>query len=245
MPTKTTLSFGALIALAGAQSAPGFPVSASQQLTVKYGNNTVSPPGELIPRGETASPPSISSPVWYAGERGASPGLLLMVDIDVPRNGTRVPLLHWMATNVTSQGSSGALDVPNSPVPYLQPSPPVGDVPHAYTFIVFPQPANFTVPAKYLALAQNQSLRVGFNTSAFIAEVGLKQAIAANYITVQNLTGTAATTFPPARPTQSPSATPSKPAQFTGTAPLSMVGGATMWAGLAAAMLAGVAAVAL
>jgi hypothetical protein len=51
MPAKTTLSFGALIALAGAQSAPGFPVSASQQLTVKYGNNTVSPPGELIPRG--------------------------------------------------------------------------------------------------------------------------------------------------------------------------------------------------
>lgn len=51
MPAKTTLSFGALIALAAAQSAPGFPVSASQQLTVTYGNNTVSPPGELIPRG--------------------------------------------------------------------------------------------------------------------------------------------------------------------------------------------------
>jgi len=168
-----------------------------------------------------------------------------MVDIDVPRNGTRVPLLHWMATNVTSEGTSGALNIPNSPVPYLQPSPPVGDVPHAYTFIVFPQPANFTVPEKYLALAQNQSLRVGFNTSAFIEEVGLKQAIAANYITVQNLTGTAATTFPPARPTQGASATPSSPAQFPGAAPSSMVGGATLWAGLAAAMLAGVAAVAL
>jgi len=55
MSAKTTLSFGALIALAAAQSAPGFPVSASQQLTVAYGNNTVSPPGELIPRGGMCS----------------------------------------------------------------------------------------------------------------------------------------------------------------------------------------------
>jgi hypothetical protein len=168
-----------------------------------------------------------------------------MVDSDVPRNGTRVPLLHWMATNVTIQGTSGPLRVPNMPVPYLQPSPPVGDVPHAYTFIVFPQPANFTVPDKYLALAQNQSLRVGFNTSLFIEEVGLKPAFAANYIRVQNLTGTATTTFPPARPTQNASATPSGPAMFPGAAPSLMVGGATVWAGLATALLAGVAAVAL
>jgi hypothetical protein len=49
---KTFLSIGALLAGAAAQSAPGFPVSASQQLTIVYaGNNTVSPPGELIPRG--------------------------------------------------------------------------------------------------------------------------------------------------------------------------------------------------
>jgi hypothetical protein len=50
---KTVLSIGAVTALAAAQSAPGFPVSASQSLTVTYGNNTVSPPGELIPRGGT------------------------------------------------------------------------------------------------------------------------------------------------------------------------------------------------
>jgi hypothetical protein len=52
---KTALSLGAIVALAAAQAAPGFPVSASQQLTVAYGNNTVSPPGELIPRGGTYS----------------------------------------------------------------------------------------------------------------------------------------------------------------------------------------------
>jgi hypothetical protein len=49
---KTLLSFGTLLVFAAAQAAPGFPVSASSQLTITYGNNnTVSPPGELIPRG--------------------------------------------------------------------------------------------------------------------------------------------------------------------------------------------------
>jgi hypothetical protein len=44
-------SIGALAAFATAQSAPGFPISASSSLTVAYGNNTVSPAGEMIPRG--------------------------------------------------------------------------------------------------------------------------------------------------------------------------------------------------
>jgi phosphatidylethanolamine-binding protein (PEBP) family uncharacterized protein len=148
-----------------------------------------------------------------------------MVDLDVPRNGTRVQLLHWMAANVTlgSSNSSGAtpLNIPVGVVPYLQPSPPVGDVPHAYTFIVFPQPANFSVPAQYADLAQN---RVGFNTSQFLKDAGLGQAIAANYIRVQNLTGTAA---------------------FPGGAQSSTVGGVSFWVGLSTALLAGVAAIAL
>jgi hypothetical protein len=169
-----------------------------------------------------------------------------MVDLDVPRNGTRVQLLHWMAANVTlgSGNSSGAtpLNIPVGVVPYLQPSPPVGDVPHAYTFIVFPQPANFSVPAQYADLAQN---RVGFNTSQFLKDAGLGQALAANYIRVQNLTGTPTTTYPPARPTASASQTSSSPAAFTGGAQAPMVGGVGAWAGLSTALLAGVAAIAL
>lgn len=192
-------------------------------------------------------PPSISSPVWYADERGPGPAVLLMVDLDVPRNGTRVQLLHWMVTNVTIGGNSqsGPLNIGNSPVPYLQPSPPVGDVPHAYTFIIFPQPANFSVPPQYAAIADNQANRVGFNTSQFLKDAGLGQALAANYIRVQNLTGTPTTTYPPARPTQSAPGNSSTPVPFTGAAQSLMVGGAYVWAGLSAALLAGVAAVAL
>jgi hypothetical protein len=169
-----------------------------------------------------------------------------MVDLDVPRNGTRVQLLHWLATNVTlgSSNSSGLtpLNIPVGFAPYLQPSPPVGDVPHAYTFIVFPQPANFSIPAQYTDLAQN---RVGFNTSQFVKDAGLGQALAANYIRVQNLTGTPTTTYPPARPTESAARNSSSPMPFPGAAQPLTVGGVTLWAGLSTALLAGVAAIAL
>jgi hypothetical protein len=44
--------------------------------------------------------------------------------------------------------------------------------------------------------------RVFFNSSAFVAAAGLPTpALAANYLRVQNLTGTPTTTFPPPRPT--------------------------------------------
>jgi hypothetical protein len=51
MFTKTILGATALLArVAMAETAPGFPIQVSQNLTVTYGNNTVSPGGELIPR---------------------------------------------------------------------------------------------------------------------------------------------------------------------------------------------------
>jgi len=248
---KSILGVGALVSFASttiAQSAPGFPVSASTPLTVVYGNNTVSPPGELIPRGETAQPPSISPRIWAADENGPRSAVLLMVDLDVPRNGSRVQLLHWLATNVTravgNSSSEKPLIIPVAPVPYLQPSPPVGDVPHSYTFIIFPQPANFSIPAKYADLAQN---RVGFNTSQFLKDAGISEstALGANYIRVQNLTGTPTTTFPPARPTQSGAQNSSAPLPFPGAAQSLDVGGATFWIGMSTALLAGVAAIAL
>ncbi|OAK95278.1 PEBP-like protein [Phaeosphaeriaceae sp. SRC1lsM3a] len=243
MLAKQFLSLSAVLSLVGAQTAPGFPVSASSSLTVAYGNNTVSPPGELIPRGETAQPPSISASTWRSDERGPVPAVLLMVDLDVPRNGSRVQLLHWLGTNVTLS-SGNSLVVGSSFAPYLQPSPPVGDVPHSYTFIVFVQPRNFSIPAQYANLAQT---RVPFNTSQFLSDAGIKpsDAIGANYIRVQNLTGSATTTFPPARPTASGNASASSPVAFPGGAQPLVVGGATFWAGLSAAVLAGVAAVAL
>lgn len=154
-----------------------------------------------------------------------------MVDLDVPRNGSRIQLIHWIATDVTPGARDNStkgrpLIFSNSPVPYLQPSPPVGDVPHSYNIVVFPQPANFSIPAQYSNLS---STRVPFNVSQFAADTGLSSPIAGSYFQVQNLTGTATATFPPARsPTATSSGNASSPAESTGGA----IGGKASWVGL-------------
>jgi len=243
MFTKTILSATALLAgVATAGSAPGFPIDVTQNLTVTYSNNTVSPGGERIPRPETAAPPTVSSPVWFSDERGPGQCVLLMVDLDVPRNNSRVQLVHWIATNVTrsvpiSANTTGsALDIPSdNPVPYLQPSPPVGDSPHSYTFILMQQPRNFSIPSMYADLADN---RVGFNVSQFAADANLTTALAATWITVQNLTDVPSnTSFPPPRPSPTGDGEGSSdPA--SGDASGAMIGGRTLWTAISTAVVA-------
>jgi len=50
MFAKSILTAAAFVGAATAQTGPGFPVPVSQPLVVSFGNNTVSPAGELIPR---------------------------------------------------------------------------------------------------------------------------------------------------------------------------------------------------
>jgi hypothetical protein len=171
-----------------------------------------------------------------------------MVDLDVPRNNSRVQLIHWLATNITrstplSANTTGsALEIPIGPVPYLQPSPPVGDIPHSYTFILMEQPRNFSIPAQYSDLANN---RVNFNVSKFAEDANLTQGLAANWITVQNLTGTPTTSFPPSRPSETANDGSSSGEPASGDAAGLEIGGKAFWAGLGTALIAGVFAVAL
>ncbi|KAF2176355.1 PEBP-like protein [Zopfia rhizophila CBS 207.26] len=232
------------VEVASGQAAPDFPVSASATLNVTYGTNDISPPGELIPRPEVGNPPTISTDVFTLTKRG----VLCMVDSDVPRNGTRVQLLHWLVSNVTVSNSSTL----NIPIPgeasYRQPSPPVGDIPHAYSFLLFEQPESFSIPEQFNDVLQK---RVFFNISVFIAATGLQDPIAANYIRVQNLTGVTgtATTFPAPRPTSEATGTPnatSSVLSFPGAASPVVIGrGRIFWAGVGTAIIAGVAAFAL
>ncbi|KAF2751855.1 PEBP-like protein [Sporormia fimetaria CBS 119925] len=194
--TKLALAVAALQSIVNAQAAPGFPfqVEEGQTLEIVYGENYVEPAGELMPRADLLEAPTISAP----GLTTTGTGILLMVDSDVPRNGTRVELLHWLASGVTLSSDS-PLTIPEGEAPYRPPNPPVGDTPHAYTFILFEQPDDFSVPEEFTDVLES---RVFFNTSAFVQAAGLQQpALAANYLQVQNLTGTPTTTFPPPRAT--------------------------------------------
>jgi hypothetical protein len=123
-----------------------------------------------------------------------------MIDLDVPRNGSRVPNLHWIAPDITgsvdgtntTQLTLAAADVGNG-VPYRQPSPPVGDYAHRYVYLLYEQPRTF--PSSLGNLINN---RIGFNLTNFTAQYGLTTPFAANYILVANNSAPATTLYPPA-----------------------------------------------
>ncbi|KAF1985108.1 PEBP-like protein [Aulographum hederae CBS 113979] len=213
-----------VLTLVAAQTPAGFEPIAQQSLNLTFGSNNVSPAGELIPRADTANPPNVSSPVWTTTQNS----LLFMIDLDVPQNDTRVNLLHWLVPNVTSMDrGSATLNVPAPPpgAPYIQPSPPGGDLPHRYVFLLYSIPANWTFPEKYANInpPTNVTARIGFNLQDFLSAAQLDNAplLAGNYITVQNQTdpGAGATgSFPPyatAISTQMPSTTEATSATST------------------------------
>jgi hypothetical protein len=238
-----------------ATTAPNFPITGGDlDLTLSFGNNSVSPPGELLPRAgmlpfrlksfssariliihrlDTVNRPTIGVPaLTYTGN-----AIVLLVDTDVPRNGTRVQLLHWLISNASL--SNDGLTVPDESTAlagYRQPSPPVGDVAHAYTALLFAQPANFSVPAEFTGVLQS---RVFFNTDAFVKAAGLGSPLAANYFRVQNTSGIATQSFPP--PASTPTNGPSPPTEFPGAA---VMAGEKVWLmGVGTAVVAGLMAV--
>lgn len=65
--------------------------------------------------------------------------------------------------------------------------PPLNDIPHTYTFYLFPQPSNFSLPAYDSGrdlFAASASDRMNFSVSAIADVVG--SPILGNYIRVQN-----------------------------------------------------------
>jgi hypothetical protein len=116
-----------------------------------------------------------------------------MMDLDIPLNATslsttaRTTLLHWFAPSVTLL-MNHTLQIPANVTAlggatYKSPSPPAGDIAHRYTWILYNEPANFSVPA---ALVANITSRQGFNLTAFAATAKLGTPIAADYMLVQN-----------------------------------------------------------
>ena len=123
------------------------------------------------------------------------------MDIDVPRNGSKFTLLHWLYPNLVGQPNStltqdnltaGASTAVGAA--YIPPTPPGGSGPHRYTFLLFEQPENWAIPSEFVTInpPADSSARIGFNITEFISASGLDEPIAANYLRVLN--GTAAET---------------------------------------------------
>lgn len=118
----------------------------------------------------------------------------------------RTTRLHWWSGNVT-QASNGSFVKSNSSpdvAMYAGPHPPVGDVAHAYTLYLFPQPANYSLPAVAAAgtySATSTSDRMNFSLAQTVSQVG--SPLAAEYFTsiasnaTANGTATASATSTP------------------------------------------------
>ena len=124
--------------------------------------------------------------------------MVLMIDLDFVMNGTKTTLLQWLRSDlfryrdlliplpstVTNSTGPGAT--------YLSPAPPAGSGPHRYNFVLFAQPPAFEVPESYAYLNPlvNESARIGFNITDFVARSDLGTAVAGNYMMVANTSTT-------------------------------------------------------
>ena len=144
----------------------------------------------------------LTAPIAYipANVTASSTYVLFLIDIDVPHQGNKVPLLHWLAPNLVAQSQLLVRDnaVTNASTSigagYIPPTHPANSGAHRYTFVLFEQPGNWAIPSAYASInpPANTTARIGFNITDFVAQSGLKSPIAANYLRVLN--GTAAET---------------------------------------------------
>ncbi|RDW71806.1 hypothetical protein BP5796_07840 [Coleophoma crateriformis] len=196
----------------------GFTPAAPVDLGVSFSDFGVTvTPGLLLPRAQTISAPTITPPT---GASSSSTYIVFIIDLDVPQNNTRVTIVHWIQPDMVI-GSAGTLVVAanasGSGTPYEQPNPPVGDIPHRYTEVLFTQPAGFSFPAAFASInpPATPRQRFGFSLPDFVSAAGLSAPLAGNYFRVQNLTGVASGTG-----AGSPTATSSSVPTFTGAAVL-------------------------
>ena len=137
----------------------------------------------------------------------------------------RTTRLHFWQAGITFD-SEGTLVNSSEPVAFYQgPSPPPGDIPHVYVFYLYEQEEGFAPPPDDSPFNVNNvnaesTNRLSFNAQSFGEQSGVGDLVAANYIQVQNTTGTAtssagASTGSTPRPTST--GPTSSPSPFTGT----------------------------
>lgn len=232
MVSFKSLSIAALASVATAQTPQSNYTgpTTNTELYVQFQNYSVTP-GLLVPRNATANPPNITTSTYVSNTSAYS--IIMMIDLDVLRNGSRVPLLHWLAPNVTKvtpSASNSTLNITNPRAagdrgaPYLQPSPPVGDIAHRYVQFLFAQPANFSTVLASLGNLSDTTNRVNFSYQSLIQRAGLGAPLAANYIRVQqvntttNATTTSTTSSSAAAGAGATGSSTSRPAVATATA---------------------------
>ncbi|KAF2178583.1 PEBP-like protein [Zopfia rhizophila CBS 207.26] len=170
-----------------AQTTPaGFTPSTNMTLDVYYGSTYITP-GLMMKKSSVQKAPVV-------GVTGTElPGKYLLAFIVYNSQGTggkRTTVLHallqdYAAANQKQNGTNVITTKATGPSSYFGPAPPAETPkhPHNYIFLLFEQPANFAVPASHKQTVQS---RMGFDIVKFMADAGLKDPIAGNYLQVQS-----------------------------------------------------------
>ncbi|KAH9826164.1 Phosphatidylethanolamine-binding protein [Teratosphaeria destructans] len=195
-PSSVLSVLAPFVALAHAQTPNGSEPATNNALTVTYNSTTITP-GQLFLPSSLGNTPQVSSDQELNGTY-----LLLFVDLSLGAasaaaslNGTGglaagfrcngTTRLHWAQGNVT-QAANGTLLTSNSGAIslYNTPNPPATNpTPNVYTFYLFSQPPNFTLPAWDAdrdLYATSSSARLNFSVQAIADEVG--PPVAATYL---------------------------------------------------------------
>jgi phosphatidylethanolamine-binding protein (PEBP) family uncharacterized protein len=112
-----------------------------------------------------------------------------MIDLDVPRNGTTLPLLHWYQPDlIIKDNKNRALSVQHfskrQKAKYIAPSPPPGS-PHRYVQVLFEQPGRYSFPPEFdKYLGKKSEARLGFEIKEFIRAAGLGEPVAGSWFLV-------------------------------------------------------------
>ncbi|EED15411.1 conserved hypothetical protein [Talaromyces stipitatus ATCC 10500] len=186
--------FVALLAATRAQSQtpPGFKPSTELHLGVTFQDGVSVQAGHELLANEAKSAPQLDLHSLLAIHHTQTPFyhstwkfMVFMIDIDVERNGTKYPLLHWYQPDLILSGRTGRLSIESdSNMPkamYAGPAPPPGPA-HRYVEVIFKQPERYELPADFEKFLENTiAARLGFDIEQFVKEAGLSEPVAGNW----------------------------------------------------------------
>ncbi|KAH8597015.1 phosphatidylethanolamine-binding protein [Bisporella sp. PMI_857] len=179
-----------LAGVAVAQTPPGYSPNVTSHLDIKFGSNTVDPPGERLTKAETQSKPTLAT------SDPALNGTYLYFLLDPDVNGatfggaagTRVVYLHTLlrdfkASTTAVNGLYAFSSSATGPKAYMGPAPPAENppFPHRYINLLYAQPPNFQVPASQTSAVQSG---LNFNITQFAIDAKIGQPVVGNYFTV-------------------------------------------------------------
>jgi len=150
--------------------------------------------GAEVPLSETVEPPSIAIAAAPSDDDIGSDGLvknetrytLAMFDPDAPSAAqpTSSQFRHWVITGLTPTGDPTAPALQPTPAAnaYRPPGPPKGSGIHRYTFVLFREPPNFSLPEGASELDPSIEARRRWDAVKFGEHNGLQIVGAAFYL---------------------------------------------------------------